>query len=110
VNYRAIEAIASAEIAGLADTGVIVVDLVLRTTRPGRPRGTLRMRADSFDPAALFPDRTDAGQALRALLSELLDRSGALPLPDPDSALALRPQRFESLAAFEAATLARLPG
>jgi hypothetical protein len=110
VNYRAIEAIASAEVAGLADEGVIVVDLVLRTTRPGRPRGTLRMRADAFDPATLFPDRTDAGQALRALLSELLDRSGALPLPDPDSALAVRPQRFESLAAFEAATLARLPG
>ncbi len=108
VHYRAIEAIASAEVAGLADTGVIVIDLVLRSTRPGRPRSSLRMRADAFDPAALFPDRTDAGQALRALLSELLDRSGALPLPDPDSALALRPQRFESLAAFEAATVTRL--
>jgi len=108
VHYRAIEAIAAAEVAGLGDAGVIVIDLVLRTTRPGRPRSSLRMRADGFDPAALFPDRTDAGQALRALLSELLDRSGALPLPDPDSALALRPRRFESLAAFEAATLARL--
>ena len=87
---------------------MIVIDLVLRSTRPGRPRSSLRMRSDAFDPAALFPERTDAGQALRSLLSELLDRSGAVPLPDPDSALALRPQRFESLAAFEAATLARL--
>ena len=94
--------------AGLAEAGVIVIDLVLRATRPGRPRSSLRMRSDGFDPAALFPERSDAGQALRTLLSELLDRSGALPLPDPDSALALRPQRFENLAAFEAATLARL--
>jgi len=108
VHYRAIEAIAAAEVAGLAEAGVIVVDLVLRATRAGRPRSSLRIRSDAFDPATLFPDRTDAGQALRALLSELLDRSGAVPLPDPDSALALRPQRFESLAAFEAATLARL--
>lgn len=108
VHYRAIEAISAAEVAGLADEGVIVIDLVLRSTRPGRPRSSLRMRTNAFDPAALFPERTDAGQALRALLSELLDRSGALPLPDPDSALAIRPQRFESLTAFEAATLAKL--
>jgi len=108
VHYRAIEAIAVAEIADLGGSGVLVIDLILRSTRPGRPRSSLRMRADAFDAAALFPERTDAGQALRALLSELLDRSGALPLPDPDSALAVRPQRYESLAAFEAATLARL--
>lgn len=110
VHYRAIEAVAAAEVLGLAETGVIVIDLILRSTRPGRPRSSLRMRSNAFDPAALFPERTDAGQALRALLSEVLDRSGATPLPSPDSALALRPQRFESLAAFETETLARLPG
>ncbi len=110
VHYRAIEAVAAAEVLGLADTGVIVIDLILRSTRAGRPRSSLRMRSNAFDPAALFPERTDAGQALRALLSEVLDRSGATPLPSPDSALALRPQRFESLAAFETETLARLPG
>jgi hypothetical protein len=66
------------------------------------------MRSDAFDPAALFPGRSDAGQALCALLAELLDRSGAVPLPDPDSALGVRPQRFASLADFEAAVLARL--
>jgi len=66
------------------------------------------MRSDAFDPAVLFPDRTDAGQALRALLAELLDRSAALPLPDPDSALGVRPQRFASLADFETAVQSRL--
>jgi hypothetical protein len=108
IDYRAIEAIAVAEVAELGDPPVLVMDLVLRAPRPGRPRSLLRMRSDAFDPAALFPDRTDAGQALRALLAELLDRSGAVPLPDPDSALGVRPQLFESLTSFEAAVQERL--
>jgi hypothetical protein len=109
IDYRAIEAIAVGEVAELGEEPVLVMDLLMRAPRPGRPRSLLRMRSDGFDPAALFPDRTDAGQALRALLSELLDRSRALPLPDPDSALAVRPQRFETLAAFEASVFSRLP-
>jgi hypothetical protein len=108
IDYRAIEAIAVGEVAELGDAPVLVMDLLMRAPRAGRPRSVLRMRSDAFDPAVLFPDRTDAGQALRALLSELLDRSGAVPLPDPDSALAVRPQRFETLAAFEAAVQSRL--
>ena len=96
IDYRAIEAVAVGEVAELGDAPVLVVDLVLRAARAGRPRSVLRMRSDAFDPAALFPDRTDAGQALRALLAELLDRSAAIPLPDPDSALGVRPQRFET--------------
>jgi hypothetical protein len=108
IDYRAIEAIAAAEVAGLADAPVLVVDLVLRAPRAGRPRSALRMRADAFDATRLFPDRSDSGQALCALLSELFDRSGAMPLPDPDSALGLRPQRFASLADYERALLERL--
>ena len=108
VDYRAIEAIAAAEVTGLADEPILVVELILRA-RAGRPRSSLRMRCDTFDPASLFPDRTDAGQALRAMLSDLLERTRAVPLPDPDSALAIQPQRYESLADFEAAVLARLP-
>ena len=108
IDYRAIEALAVGEVAELGDGPVLVMDLLLRAPRPGRPRSVLRMRSDAFDAAVLFPDRTDAGQALRALLAELLDRSAAVPLPDPDSALGVRPQRFESLAAFESAVQARL--
>jgi hypothetical protein len=108
VDYRAIEAVAAAEVAEVGDAPVLVVDLVLRAARAGRPRSILRMRSNAFDAAALFPDRTDSGQALRALLAELLDRSAALPLPDPDSALGVRPQRFATLGEFEAAVQARL--
>ncbi|HEY8155209.1 MAG TPA: hypothetical protein VII72_13870 [Myxococcota bacterium] len=108
IDYRAIEAVAAAEVAEVGDAPVLVVDLVLRAPRAGRPRSILRMRSNAFDPASLFPDRTDAGQALRALLAELLDRSAALPLPDPDSALGVRPQRFATLADFEEAVKSRL--
>ena len=107
IDYRAIEAIAAAEVTELADDPILVVELVLRA-REGRPRSALRMRCDTFDATSLFPDRTDAGQAVRSMLAELLERTRAVPLPDPDSALAIQPHRFESLAAFEAAIVARL--
>jgi len=107
IDYRAVEFLAAAEVDGQGEAPVFLVDLVLRA-RPGRPRRALRMRTDTFDAASLYPDRTDAGQALRALLSDLLERTRAIPLPDPDSALGVRPQRFGSLAEFEAAILARL--
>ena len=107
VDYRAVEAIAAAEVTDLADEPILVALLVLRA-RPGRPRSALRMRCDTFDPASLFPDHGEAGQALRAMLSDLLERTRAIPLPSPDSALAIQPHRFESLSAFEEAVLARL--
>jgi len=107
IDYRAVEAIAAAEVTDLADEPILVALLVLRA-RAGRPRSALRMRCDTFDPASLFPDQADSGQALRAMLSDLLERTRAIPLPDPDSALAIQPQQFESLAAFEEAVLARL--
>ena len=107
IDYRAIEAIAAAEVGELSDDPILVVELVLRA-REGRPRSALRMRCDTFDASTLFPDHTDAGQAVRAMLADLLERTRAVPLPDPDSALAIQPQRFESLAVFEAAIVERL--
>jgi hypothetical protein len=105
IDYRAIEAVSVAEVAGLADAPVMLVYLVLRA-RPGRPRSALRIRCDAFDVAALYPDV--AGDALHTMLAELLERTRAVPLPDPDSALGLRPQHFERVADFETAILARL--
>ena len=103
VDFRAIEAIAAAEVGG-----VTLVDLVLQRSRRRAPRRVLRLREDRFDAQALFPERTDAGQALRSLLSELLERSHAVPLPDPDSALGLRPQHFACLDAYQVEVLDRL--
>jgi hypothetical protein len=109
IDYRAIEAVSVAEVGGLADAPVMLVYLVLRA-RAGRPRSALRLRCDAFDAGSLYPDRTNDGQAVHALLADLLERTRALPLPDPDSALGLRPQQFDRVADFEAEILARLPG
>jgi hypothetical protein len=68
----------------------------------------LRLREDRFDAQDLFPEHGDARQALRCLLSELLERTHAIPLPDPDSALGVSPQHFDDIAAYQAEVLDRL--
>lgn len=107
VDFRAVEAIAVAEVEEQGSP-LLVVDLVLQRSRRRAPRRVLRMRQDRFDAQALFPEQADAAAALRALLAELLERTHAIPLPDPDSALGVRPQHFESLDRYESAVLERL--
>lgn len=107
VDFRAIEAISVAEVE-TPEGALLLVDLVLQRSRRRAARRVLRMRQDRFDAQALFPERTDFGQALRSLLSELLERSRAIPLPDPDSALGVRPAHFGSLDAYQGEVLDRL--
>ncbi len=109
LDYRVIEAVAVTQVAGLAAEPVLIIDLVLKRSRADqRARHLLRMRADAFDPAQLAPGRADAGEALRSFLAELLERTHAVPLPDPDSALGLRPRFFPSLQDYEREVLGRL--
>jgi hypothetical protein len=109
VDYRAIEAVAVAHVAGLAGDPVLVIDLALRSSpRHATRRRLLRMRADAFDPNALAPARARDGQALCSFLAELLERTRAVPLPDPESALGVRPRHFASLADYEHEILGRL--
>jgi len=109
VDYRAIEAVAVAHVAGLASDPVLVIDLALRgSPRRATRRQLLRMRADAFDPTTLAPTRAKDGQALCSFLAELLERTRAVPLPDPESALGVQPRHFESLADWEREILGRL--
>jgi hypothetical protein len=108
LDFRSIEAVAVAEVAGLAADPVLVIDLVLKPSAVGRrARHVLRMRGDAFDPAALAPG-PDAGEALRSFLAELLGRTRAVPLPEPESALGIRPRGFASLADYEREVLGHL--
>jgi hypothetical protein len=108
LDFRSIEAVAVAEVAGLAAHPVLVIDLVLKPSAAGRrARHVLRMRGDAFNPAALAPG-PDAGEALRSFLAELLGRTRAVPLPEPDSALGIRPRGFASLADYEREVLGHL--
>jgi hypothetical protein len=107
VDFRAIEAIALAEVEA-PGTELLLADLVLQRSRRRAPRRVLRLRADRFDAQALFPDAADAGEALRRLVPELLERSHAIPLPDPDGVLGPQLRRFASLDDYQAEVLDRL--
>lgn len=88
IPYDRIEAVASAAVNGLADKTVLLVDLVLNwMALPDEPLKVLRIRSDAFDPRRMVPDHASALASLRALLAELLTRSGGTPLPDRDAAL-----------------------
>lgn len=102
VEYAKVQAIAVAEVAGLAVHPVVLVDLLLNWSAEGDTSLRLvRLRSDGFDPRALMPDAEDPTAAFRATLGELLERTGAVPLPDPDAALGLCTPHFDSLAAYQ---------
>jgi hypothetical protein len=108
IGWREIEAVAVARIETTGGEPVTVVDFVLNWIR--RDRETLRLvrlRDDGFDPARLL---SSEGASLPDFLAEVLERSHAIPLPDPESALGLRPAVFDSLDAYELAVLGRPTG
>jgi hypothetical protein len=108
VDLRQVEVLAVVRVEGLGDDPVQLIDLVLRRTPRQPSRRIVRLRADRFDADQVLADVAPADDPLRALLGALLDRSGAVPLPDPDSALGLEPRLFPSLEDYEAGVLDRL--
>jgi hypothetical protein len=105
IGWEEIEAVAVARIEAAGHESVTVVDLVFNWTRRSREGLRLvRMRDDSFDPARFASSREDP---LAGFLALILEHSRAIPLPDPESALGLRPVVFESLHAYERALLDR---
>jgi membrane associated rhomboid family serine protease len=101
VRFDRIEAVAVAAVEGLAPRAVIVVDLVLNwVSLTAETLSVIRLRGDRFDPRTLVPGVPDPADALRAVIERLLDRSGALPLPDLQSARGLPFAAFPSLAAY----------
>ena len=104
VAYKSIEAVAVAEVSGLAEQRVVIIDLVrqLRTSTDGsEPVHVARIRADSFDPRALIEGPCLPGDELAAFLGELLERAQATSLPSLESALGVQFARFDSLAEYE---------
>ncbi len=104
VPFKSIEAMAVAEIAGLAERRVVVIDLVrqLRTSSDGaEPLHVVRLRSDGFEPGRLVDGPCLPGSELAAFLGELLERTQATALPDLESALGVQFARFDSLADYE---------
>lgn len=104
--YAKIEALAVAEVRGLAIHPVVLVDVLLNWKESGASvLRLLRMRSDTFDARSLAPDETDAIEAFRSFLAELLTRSNAIPLPDYESARGVQLRDFESLEAYQSEVL-----
>jgi hypothetical protein len=102
VPYPSIEALCVVEVAGLAEQPVAIIDLLLNWSRQdGEPLKVVRIRGDALEGTDLVPGSCVAGGQLAAFLGEVLLRSRAVPLPDPESALGLRLTSFESLESYE---------
>jgi hypothetical protein len=104
IPYKGIEAIAVAEVAGLAENHVVLIDLVrqLRNSTDGaEPINVARIRCDAFDPSTLIDGPCLPGAELTAFLGELLERTQAASLPSLDSALGLQFARYDSLAEYQ---------
>lgn len=102
IGLAQIEAIAVAEVRGLAESPVVVVDLLLNWREAGDgPLRAVRLRSDGLGPCGQETSVEDPGAALRGLLARLMERSRAIPLPDPDAALGLMIPAYASLAEYE---------
>lgn len=102
IEYAKVQALAVARVEGLARRTVVVIDLLLNWNSEGDTAlRVVRLRGDGFDPGALVPGVDDPDEALRGFLAELLSRTGAVPLPEPDAALGLRLPHFDSVERYE---------
>jgi hypothetical protein len=101
VEYGKIEAVSVAEIRGLAVHPVVVIDLLLNWREGSDPTlRVVRLRSDGFDPRMVIAEPPDEDEALRSFLSEILARSKAVALPDPDGALGVNVRSFDELALY----------
>lgn len=106
IEFAKIEALAVAEVGGLAPHPVWVIDLVLNWSAQDDPvLRVVRLRGDGFDPRMIVDAPADREQALRGFLSEILARSGATPLPDEGGATGAGVHSFESVEAYQRAVL-----
>jgi hypothetical protein len=102
LEYGKIEAVSVAEIWGLALHPVVVIDLLLNWREENDPTlRVVRLRSDGFDPRMVIAAPPDEDEALRSFLSEILARSRAVHLPDPDGALGVKVPAFDELELYQ---------
>lgn len=100
--YAAIQAVAVAEVGDMAADPVTIIDLVTNWTRRAEePLRIVRLRVDELDLASLVDPGHGLGSDLAALLGEIMERTRAIPLPDPDSVLGTRVACFETSEHYE---------
>jgi hypothetical protein len=102
IAFEKIQAVSVAAVGGLGPKPIVLVDLLLNWNALEEPAlRVVRMRSDRFDPRALAPGAPSPLEALRAFLRDLLARSGAAALPDPDGARAAPLRSFADLETYQ---------
>ncbi len=88
LDWSRVQALAVAGVRDLATKPVLVFDLLLNWNDlwGEGPLKSVRLRSDRFGARTLSPGAASTADALRALASAVLERSGATALPDPEAA------------------------
>jgi membrane associated rhomboid family serine protease len=100
--WERVQAVGVGLVSGLAPKPVVVIDLL--TNWAEAQTGVLevlRLRSDSFRARSLVGGDGSALEALRALLAQLLARSGGVPLPDGGAARGLPFREFADPSSYE---------
>jgi hypothetical protein len=97
LSYTRLRAVGVAGVRGLGPKPVVLIDLLVDGAGTEGPLRAIRLRSDRFDPRPLAPGVDGAFNSLRWLVREILSRSDARLLPDPDGAAAGAVRVFESL-------------
>ncbi|MCP4040204.1 MAG: hypothetical protein GY733_24885, partial [bacterium] len=103
IEYPKIEAIAVAAVRGLGPKPVLLIDLLLNWTSMDDegPLRVVRLKSTDFDPRSLVQGVEKPMLAVRALVVELVRRSGAMPLPGPEVLEGAAFEVFDALVAYE---------
>ncbi|MFI5315088.1 MAG: rhomboid family intramembrane serine protease [Myxococcota bacterium] len=102
LTWERIQAVGVGLVSGVAAKPIVLIDLALNwADGDGGSLEALRLRSDSFRARALVGGEGSALEALRALLAQLLARSGAVPLPDGGSARGLPFREFPDPSSYE---------
>jgi len=108
VAYERIDAVTVARISEASGEPEIVIDLLLNwSVKNELPLRSVRLRVESLESCISGADPESPGLQARDALAEILDRSRALPVPDPDTALGLSVPAFESMEAYESQLLSQ---
>jgi hypothetical protein len=107
--YDDIQAVAVAGILGIEDQAVTVIDLILNwTRRKDEPLVIVRLRLDDIDLGSLVTRKHTLCSDFAALMGDIMERTNAVPLPDPESALGTRITCYKSQELYERVAL-RVP-
>jgi membrane associated rhomboid family serine protease len=97
VPFARIEAVAAAAVSGLREKPVVVIDLVVNWSATYDPIKVIRLRSDRFDPGQLVPGHVSQIDALRKMLSDVVQASNASALPSANGAVGSPFDVFASL-------------